>query len=95
MAHDATNMPFPRSTSYQKSDSTEQAIDSNDKLDVSLKVENMLLEEFNYASLTAYQAMEDRARITSFYYLLLGILASGWQLSINSARVHMPFHHSW
>ena len=95
MARDATNLPFPRSTSYQNSDSTEQDNDSNNKLDVSLKAENMLLEEFNYASLTAYQAMEDRARITSFYYLLLGILASGWQLSINSARVHMPFHHSW
>jgi len=95
MARDATRMPFPRSTSFQKSDSTEHASDSNNKLDVSLKAENMLLEEFNYASLTAYQAMEDRARITSFYYLLLGILASGWQLSINSARVHMPFHHSW
>jgi hypothetical protein len=37
----------------------------------------MLLAEFNYASITAYQAMEDRARISSFYYLLLGVLASG------------------
>jgi len=64
MARDATRMPFPRSTSFQKSDSTEHASDSNNKLDVSLKAENMLLEEFNYASLTAYQAMEDRARIT-------------------------------
>ncbi len=77
MARDATNMPFPRPTSYQNSDSTEHANDSSNKLDVSLKAENMLLEEFNYASLTAYQAMEDRARITSFYYLLLGVLASG------------------
>src|SRR5260370_22056355 len=40
-------------------------------------MENMLLEEFNYAGVTAYQAMEDRARISSFYYLLLGVLASG------------------
>ena len=64
MAHNATNMPFPRPTAYQNSDSTEHASDSNNKLDVSLKAENMLLEEFNYASLTAYQAMEDRARIT-------------------------------
>ena len=37
----------------------------------------MLLEEFNYAGVTAYQAMEDRARISSFYYLLVGVLASG------------------
>jgi hypothetical protein len=38
---------------------------------------SLQIEEFNYASLTAYQAMEDRARISSFYYLLLGVLASG------------------
>lgn len=77
MARDATNMPFPRPTSYQNNDSTEQANGSNSKLDASLKIENMLLEEFNYAGVTAYQAMEDRARISSFYYLLLGVLASG------------------
>jgi len=77
MARDATNMPFERSTSYQKNDSTEQATDSTNAFDSSLKIENMLLEEFNYAGVTAYQAMEDRARISSFYYLLVGVLASG------------------
>lgn len=77
MARDAKNMPFPRPTAYQNVDSTEHANDSSNKLDVSLKAENMLLEEFNYASLTAYQAMEDRARTSSFYYLLLSVLASG------------------
>jgi hypothetical protein len=77
MARDATNMPFERPTSYQNNDSTEQATGSEIKFDTSLKMENMLLEEFNYVSVTAYQAMEDRARISSFYYLLLGVLASG------------------
>jgi len=79
MARDATNMPFERPTSYQNNDSTEQATGAGKeiKFDTSLKMENMLLEEFNYVSVTAYQAMEDRARITSFYYLLLGVLASG------------------
>jgi len=77
MARDATNMPFERPTSYQNNDSTEQANGSEIKFDTSLKMENMLLEEFNYVSVTAYQAMEDRARISSFYYLLLGVLASG------------------
>jgi hypothetical protein len=77
MARDATNMPFPRPTPYQQSDSTKQAIGSNNKFETSLKIENMLLEEFNYAGVTAYQAMEDRARISSFYYLLLGVLVSG------------------
>lgn len=77
MARDATNMPFERPTSYQNNDSKDQASGSEIKFDTSLKMENMLLEEFNYVSVTAYQAMEDRARITSFYYLLLGVLASG------------------
>lgn len=76
MARDATNMPFKRSTSYGNNDSTDQENDSNRRFDTSLKIENMLLEEFNYVSVTAYQAMEDRARISSFYYILLGVLVS-------------------
>ncbi|MGO8948095.1 MAG: hypothetical protein ACLQUY_10620 [Ktedonobacterales bacterium] len=46
-------------------------------LDAGLALENMLLEEFNYAGVTAYQAMEDRARMFNLYLLLVGILASG------------------
>jgi hypothetical protein len=82
MARDATNMPFERSTSYQDNDSPGPgdpggpANGSKNTLDASLKMENMLLEEFNYVSVTAYQAMEDRARISNFYYLLLGVLAT-------------------
>ena len=77
MARDATNMPFPRPASYQNSDTIEQAKGSNNKLDSSLKIENMRIEEFKYAGVTAFQAMEDRARISSFYYILVGVLASG------------------
>jgi Zn-dependent protease with chaperone function len=54
----------------------------------------MLLEEFNYASLTAYQSMEDRARVSSLYYLLLGALASGvlavYQLGVNNHNSSHP-----
>ncbi len=46
-------------------------------LDAGLSLENMLLEEFNYASVTAYQAMEDRARMFNLYLVLVGVLASG------------------
>ena len=77
MARDATNMPFERSTSYGNDDLNEQTNGADRPFDTSLKIENMLLEEFNYASVTAYQAMEDRARISSFYYILLGVLVSG------------------
>jgi ADP-ribose pyrophosphatase len=41
-----------------------------------LSLENILTQEFNYASVTAYQAMEDRARIFNLYLLLVGVLAS-------------------
>src|SRR6266478_4752570 len=74
MARDATNMPNPRSTTYQ---GAEKVTDVNEKLDINLKIENMLLEEFNYAGVTAYQAMEDRARMFNLYLLLVGVVASG------------------
>lgn len=41
-----------------------------------LSLETILTQEFNYASVTAYQAMEDRARIFNLYLLLVGVLAS-------------------
>jgi hypothetical protein len=47
-------------------------------LDATLKIESMLLEEFNYASTTAYQAMEDRARMFNMYLLVVGILGSAF-----------------
>lgn len=77
MPRDLTNMPFPRSATYRNNNTTKPEAKPNDKLNTTLNIENMLLEEFNYASVTAYQAMEDRARVSSLYYLLLGALASG------------------
>jgi hypothetical protein len=45
--------------------------------DTTLKIDNMLLEEFNYAGTTAYQAFDDRARIFNLYLIVVGVLASG------------------
>ncbi|HLJ81184.1 MAG TPA: NUDIX domain-containing protein [Ktedonobacterales bacterium] len=42
-----------------------------------LNLENILLAEFNYASTTAYQAMEDRSRTFNLYLVIFGVLASG------------------
>ena len=47
-------------------------------LEGGLKIENMLLEEYNYAATTAYQAMEDRARMFNMYLLVVGILGSAF-----------------
>ena len=74
MPRDVTNMPHPR---HAPSRSSESGSATGDKLDATLKLENMLLEEFNYASLTAYQSMEDRTRMFNLYLVLVGVLASG------------------
>ncbi len=72
MPRETTNLPHARSAPYRSSES-----DTGNKLDATLKLENMLLEEFNYASLTAYQSMEDRTRMFNLYLLLVGVLATG------------------
>ncbi|HZC07986.1 MAG TPA: hypothetical protein VE338_20285, partial [Ktedonobacterales bacterium] len=47
------------------------------RLDPSLRVENILLKEFDYASLSAYQVYENRERISNFYFTIIGALLSG------------------
>lgn len=71
MPRDIENMPFERSAAFQ-----EKAGERGPSRDGSLRLENMLLEEFNYASVTAYQAQEDRARMFNLYLLLIGVLGS-------------------
>ncbi len=66
MPKDPTNMPFPR-----RDPPTPGARDGE------LHLETMLMEEFNYAGISAYQAYEDRARMFNLYLLLMGVLASG------------------
>ncbi len=46
-------------------------------LDTSLRVESILLKEFDYAELTAYQVYENRERIFNFYFTVMGALISG------------------
>src|SRR5262249_34287503 len=69
MPADPTNMPFPRRE--PGSDATARPLDGQ------LRLETMLMEEFNYAGVSAYQAYEDRARMFNLYLLLIGVLASG------------------
>lgn len=45
--------------------------------DASFRLENLLLQEYSYASATAYQALEDRARMFNLYLVLIGALATG------------------
>lgn len=71
MPRDIENMPFERPAAFR-----EQAGEPGPAHDSSLRLENMLLEEFNYAGVTAYQANEDRARMFNLYLLLIGVLGS-------------------
>lgn len=64
MPMDPTNAPFARQAPYKTN-----AIPG-------LNLENMILEEFNYISVTAYQAMEDRARMFNLYLILMGVVAT-------------------
>ena len=45
--------------------------------DQTLRLESIMLAEFNYANSTAYQALEDRGRMFNFYLAIAGVLAGG------------------
>ena len=72
MPMDLTNPPEQRNPTFREAETGAGGHDSG------LKIENMLLEEFNYAATTAYQAMEDRARMFNMYLLVVGILGSAF-----------------
>jgi hypothetical protein len=84
MPMNMTNPPEQRDAPYRERET------GGGGLDGGLKIENMLLEEYNYAATTAYQAMEDRARMFNMYLLVVGILGSAfgaiYPLGGNSAR---------
>jgi ADP-ribose pyrophosphatase len=65
---DPTNMPFIASEGGKSASGAEPP--------GALSLESILSQEFNYANVTAYQAMEDRARIFNLYLTLVGVLAA-------------------
>jgi hypothetical protein len=64
------------------------------RLDTSLRVENILLKEFDYAGLAAYQVYENRERIFNFYFTIMGAMLSAlgavYQLSNNTKNDLRP-----
>ncbi|MEO7002100.1 MAG: hypothetical protein ABI068_09765 [Ktedonobacterales bacterium] len=56
----------------------------DESVDTQLKAESILLEEFNYASVTAYQAKEDAANLFNLYLLAVGALATGLGVMVNA-----------
>ncbi len=49
-----------------------------------LKAENILLEEFGYAGVSAYQARQDSASLINLYLLATGALATGLGVMVNA-----------
>ena len=45
--------------------------------DQTLRLESMMLAEFNYASATAYQALDDRGRMFGIYLAIASVMAGG------------------
>ena len=70
MPLDPTNMPFQRARV-----ATERAESGDPR--TALKAESILIEEFNYAGVVAYQAREDSANLINVYLLATGALATG------------------
>ncbi len=91
MPLDANNIPFSRSTSFQKKNTTKSQGSRDNNLNTTFNIENLLLEEFNYASVTAYHSMEERARQSNLYFTLMSTIFSGVVaiLVVGSARTFL------
>ena len=63
---------------------------AEDAVDMRLKAESILLEEFNYASVVAYQAKEDSANLFNLYLLAVGAMATGLGVLVSAATHTLP-----
>ncbi len=77
MPLDPTAMPFHRAR---------MGVDSPEGGDqqTALKAESILIEEFNYAGVVAYQAREDSANLINVYLLATGALATGLGVMVSA-----------
>lgn len=70
-------MPFSPGKPYPMHSAAAGQRDPLTNADQTLRLESMMLEEFNYASSTAYQALEDRGRMFGIYLGIASVLAGG------------------
>lgn len=70
-------MPFSPSNQYPMQPPVAGQDDPAINTDQTLRLESVMLAEFNYGSSTAYQALEDRGRMFNFFLGITGVLASG------------------
>lgn len=89
MPFDPTNAPFGRPAPYREAPYPVPALPSvsghtPQSVETTLKAESMLLEEFNAASVEAYQAKADSAGLVNLYLLSAGALATGLGVIVNA-----------
>ncbi len=76
MTLDPRNLPFERPASFVEV--------SRSGSESELRAESILLEEFNFAGVTAYQSREDSAALINIYLLATGALATGLGVMVNA-----------
>lgn len=89
MPFDPTNAPFGRPAAYREARFPSPALPSTSvyapqTVETTLKAESMLLEEFNAASVEAYQAKAESAGLVNLYLLSAGALATGLGVVVNA-----------
>jgi 8-oxo-dGTP pyrophosphatase MutT (NUDIX family) len=70
-------VPYSPGTPYPIQPDAASPTDPLANADQTLKLESMMLAEFNYASATAYQALDDRGRMFGIYLGITSVLAGG------------------
>jgi ADP-ribose pyrophosphatase len=70
MPRDTADIPLRRTPRL------DEDVQPGGALSDTLKLDGLLLEEFNYAGTSAYQAMEDRARMFNLYLVIVGVLGA-------------------
>lgn len=84
MPFDPRDAPFARSAPYREAETDPRAASAagirvdGAPVETTLKAESILLEEFNAASVAAYQAKETGQSLFNLYLLSAGRLRRGW-----------------
>ena len=80
MSFDPRNLPFQQTAQFMQATETAPRPTSAQEL----KAESILLEEFSYAGVSAYQAREDSAALINLYLLATGAMATGLGVLANA-----------
>lgn len=95
MPHDPTSMPFSRHATFRDPDDTlpkmhaARTVQTLEQAgappgDATLKAESILLEEFNHASVVAYQVKDELTNLYNLYLITVGVLATGLGVLANT-----------